>query len=130
MPDMKNPAVLIKAFNKLGWQVVTKAKTRTWGSNSDRNKIYEWVAKNPNDGYDLGIVRDAKGNLTIEGDTSMMGQDVWNCLGTGFEKLKQEYSLENLSAWASQFTDSAFTREATVNGVTEVEIEAEIEIFQ
>lgn len=126
IPDMKNPGTLIKAFDKLGWKVELNTKCRTWHSNPDRNKIYKWVAKNPDrNGYDLGVVQDEKGNLTLEGDTSMMGQDVWNALGKDFQKLKQQYSVQSVLEWAEAQSGTA-TQEILPNGVISMEIEMEV----
>lgn len=126
MPDMKSPEVLTKAFNKLGWKVELNTKARTWSGNSDRDKVYKWVAKNPAQlGYDLGIVQDAKGNLSVEGDTSMMTNDVWAALGTNFTKLKQQYSIENVIDWVDQRNGTA-TQSVIAGGVIEMELEVEV----
>lgn len=126
MPDMKSPEVLTKAFNKLGWKVELNTKCRTWASNPDRNKTYKWVAKNPaQHGYDLAIVQDAKGNMSIEGDTSMMGQDVWGVLGKDFQKLKQQYSVENVLDWVDQRGGTAASS-LIAGGVVEMDLEVEV----
>ena len=126
MPDMKNPGTLVRAFDRLGWKVELDAKCRTWAYNPDRNKTYKWVAKNPaQHGYDLGIVQDAKGNLTIEGDTSMMGNDVWAALGTNFDKLKQQYSALSMIDWVDSHQGTA-TSTVMPNGVIEMELEVEL----
>lgn len=126
MPDMNNPGTLIRAFDKLGWKVELNTKCRTWSYNPDRNKTYKWVAKNPaQHGYDLGIIQDAKGNLTVEGDTSMMGQDVWAALGQDFCKLKQQYSVLSLTDWVNANHGTA-TTEVMPNGVIEMELEVEL----
>ena len=107
---------------------MAQQKCRTWYSNPDRTKVYEWVAKNPlpgDDHYDLGIARQPDGSLVLEGDTSMMGNDVWNVLGKNFEKLQQQYSIQSLLTWASNHMGST-TQTDIGNGVVEMTLDVEV----
>ena len=125
-PDWTSPTALIKAFDALGWKVETNVKCRTWSGNADRNKIYKWVAKNPSQhGYDLGIVQGKDGKLVIEGDTSMMGNDVWSTMGSGFTKLKQEYGVQSVLEWADARNGSA-KQERLANGTIVMEVDVEV----
>ena len=126
---MKNLPSLIRAFESLGWNVRTKSKCRTWSGNRDRTKVYDYVAVNPADGYDLGIVQGPKG-LTLEGDTSMMREDVWDCLGKDFSKLKRQYSIGQAIQWADERQGQhTIVSDNESTGVVEMEIDIEISDF-
>lgn len=126
MPAMNNPGTLVRAFDKLGWKVVMDAHVRTYSA-ADAAVTYKWVALNPEQhGYDLGIVQDPKTKeLTIAGDTSMMGREVWAALGDNFDKLKQQYSVQSVLDWADSQSGSV-TQERLANGVITMEVEVEV----
>jgi hypothetical protein len=122
-PGLKDPALLQKAFENCGWQVVRNSLCRTWMYNEDRTKVYELVANNPHiDGYDVGIVKQENGEYILEGDFSMMGRDVWNALGKDFSKVIQNYSYESIMAWAST-QNGQVSSNVLENGIIEMEIE-------
>lgn len=124
-PMITNVGTLIRAFETLGWKVVNDATIRTW-SLADQKVVYKWVAKNPRDGYDLGIVQDPKTkSVSWAGDTSMMGPDVWAALGDNFCKLKQQYSVQSVLDWADAQSGSV-TQSTLANGVISMEVEVEV----
>lgn len=116
----KDPELLARAFKRCGWNVVKNAKCRAWYT----SKEYPYVAKNPNKhGYDLGFLI-KKDGIELEGDTSMMHEDVWSALGTDFYKVKQAYTLESVSDWAKEH-HGTMTSSVMENGVLEVELEVD-----
>jgi len=118
--DFKDPIVLARAFERLGWKVERDAKIRAWY----QSKKFPYVAVNPNkNGYDWGFAIN-NGKIELEGDTSMMDEQVWKVLGRDFSHLKQAYSLEALSDW-SKVNNGTMIETKAANGIVEVEIEME-----
>lgn len=130
MPQMTNERALCQAFEKLGWKIHKHAHIRTWSSN-DRKKTYDHVARNPGHldrDYDFGIVCQPQGELALEGDTSMMGADVWQSLGgREFSLLKKEYTTASLAEEVSQMGGTMVSQELG-NGTRRVAIELEVEL--
>lgn len=106
---------VLKSFEDLGWKIVKSSKlTRTYSSDPSRNKTFEWVAVNPLvGGYDVGIIQDAKGNITLECDFYSPGK-IAQSLGSEFTELKKKYVLnitqENFESveYEEQFADGSF----------------------
>lgn len=89
--ELNNWTMLEKTLNQLGWVLKQKSKGRTYPSDPDRNKIYDWLAVNPQDGYDVGISLDAEGNVSLHYDP--FGGSVERTLGKGLSSLKRDYVL-------------------------------------
>jgi len=77
---------------KLGWEIKEKSKARTYPSDPDRNKIYDWIAVNPDKGYnayDVGISQNAEGEISLHWDP--YGGSIAKGLGQDFCELKKNY---------------------------------------
>lgn len=93
--QFKDLDALTKAFQSFGWTMVQKGHIRTYSS-SDRAKVYDWVAVNPQQGYDVGINLGVDGQLEVFAD--MYDHSISAQLGGSLGKLKQEYSKTVLEA--------------------------------
>lgn len=93
-PVFKDLDLLREAFKQLNWELKEQQKARTWPSNPEREKVYPYVAINPYaDGYDVGVVPDAKaGRIDLEADLFSPGKVVKE-LGKEFCKLTQRYNI-------------------------------------
>lgn len=94
--EFRHFAPLTAAFATLGWKIVEKAKINTYRGDPAERTIFDYVAKHPNGGYDLGIniKTNAAGEPEIDiiGDT--YGGTIEASLGCDLTKLKMEYAYE------------------------------------
>jgi hypothetical protein len=121
-PNLKDPKVVCRAFEALGWKINTNATRRMWSS-IDETKRFDFVAVNPAvNGWDLGLVVAKDGTVSFEHE-SMTPVD--SIFGTGFSKLKQEFSR-------IQVLDQVEARGGTcqieklANGTLHLDIEVEV----
>lgn len=94
--EMNNWELLQKSFSKLGWAIKQKAKIRTYPYDPGRNTVYDYIAINPVNGYDVGITMEEnkEGETQISLHYDPYDGSVERSLGTKFAKLKKEYVLE------------------------------------
>jgi len=94
--NISNFQLLDKSLENFGWRIVEKTKARTYRNDPARETIYDYVAVNPQDGYDLGI------NL-IDGEYKIYGDfydsSIAQQLGENLDSLKQRYSFELTKAY-------------------------------
>jgi len=89
------------AFERLGWYIEENKACKTYPGDPDREKVYEYVARNPKKGtydYDIGIQTDASEEIGIFGDFYQGSLE--SQLGKNLCKLKQAYSEEVVTAHA------------------------------
>lgn len=109
------------AFESLGWKIEEKTKMHTYPYDSNRNKVYDWVARNPenqSNSYDIGISR-VDGEIDLHCD--FYGGSIARQIGRGFEKLKQRYALKKIQEDAEENDYEVVTKELD-NGAIEVEV--------
>lgn len=115
---------LKKAFEHFGWTITENAKARTYSYDSTANKKYDFVAVNPSqDGsmtFDLGITQAENGELELFGD--MWGGSIAKTLGTGLDKLKQEYAYRVIEQKYAYEGASVF-REVNQDGTQTVNVD-------
>jgi hypothetical protein len=120
-PNLKDPRVVCRAFEALGWKIRRDGTRRMWSS-ADSQKRFDFVAINPEVGYDIGLVIAKDGTVSFEHE-SMTPVD--SIFGTGFSKLKQEFSR-------IQVLDQVEARGGTcqieklANGTLHLDIEVEV----
>jgi hypothetical protein len=123
-----NPGVLIKAFEKLGWNVQQKAHIRTY-SHSEQQIVFPYVAVNPKNGYDIGLTENpVTHEWELNGDFSMdatIRQQLSGPLNQ-FEKLQLQYNFFTLADYANDLggsIDSETLADGTIMGEIEVEVD-------
>jgi hypothetical protein len=80
-----------RALDHFGWKIEENAKARTYPGDSARDTVYPMVAKNPINGYDLGIkFNEISGEIELYGD--FYDGSIAKSLGAQCDHLKQEYS--------------------------------------
>lgn len=83
---------LKEAFQSLGWKIDTNTKINTYPYDPARDRIFQYVARNPvQNGYDVGI--DVK-NGELEVVCDFFGGTVASQLGANLNKLTQEYTYK------------------------------------
>lgn len=93
--QFQNKDALIAAFTKLGWTVVQNQTIRTsqsWDAAGGKI-IYEYVAKNPTGGYDVGFNVDQS---PIDLNCNFDDASIKKQLGDNFSELKKNYHLSLL----------------------------------
>lgn len=80
---------LEKALKSFGWTIQQKSKIRTYHSDPQRDKVYSYIGKNPQSGYDFGFD-------VVDGKVTQIHYDPYDGsierqLGKQFCKLKVEY---------------------------------------
>lgn len=92
--EFKSMKAMRKAFEDLGWSFKENCKmTNTYSSDPSRNKVFELVAINSlRGGYDVGIVQNERGEITLECDFFSAGK-IAQTLGSEFSELKKKYVL-------------------------------------
>jgi hypothetical protein len=96
VPKMKDINILEKAIARVhGWTAKRNATVRSYYNDG---KKFDLVLVNPgkdNFDYDLGVIRNADGTLSFEGDLSMLeNNEHFKLLGKNYQALVQAYSIE------------------------------------
>ena len=107
------------AFEHFGWTIKEKSKARTYPSDPAQNTVYDFVAVNPNNGYDLGITLNGE-EIGIFGD--FYGGSVASTLGNGLDKLKQEYAYRVIESHFA-YNGASVTRAENEDGTQTVDVE-------
>ena len=99
--QLNNWSTLEKTLNQLGWVIKEKSKIRTYPSDPQRNKVYDFIAQNPMKGsaYDVGITVDAEDNVSLHYDP--FDGSVERTLGQQFSTLKREYVMNTTKQYYS-----------------------------
>lgn len=92
--QFKNIENLLNQFKKLGWSITSNEKCRTYPSDPRRDEIHKYVAKNPKNGYDVGIGVDDQGDAYFVCD--FFDHSIEQQLGAQLKNIKQGYSLDQL----------------------------------
>lgn len=106
-----------EAFKKLGWTIKENSKIRTYPYDPDRDKVYPFIAVNPKNGYDLGLVPNDSGQIEVFGD--FFDRSIAEQLGADICKMKQQYACAVIE---DEFLFKGYTVdiEAQENGNLEV----------
>jgi hypothetical protein len=98
------------AFNRLGWQVVESAESRTYGSGK---QSYPFVAVNPDTcGYNVHDIGMSLGPELVELTSDMYGGSIEKSLGNDLGKLKQEFAATVIE---NHFYGAVVSREVLEN---------------
>lgn len=92
--QFKNTENLLSQFVKLGWVIERNTKCVTYPSDPRRNEVHQYVAKNPNKGYDVGINIDENADAYFVCD--FFDPSIERALGKNLSTIKQGYSLDEL----------------------------------
>lgn len=101
--QFKSISALRKAFESLGWTLKENSKIRTYYSDPVRNKVYQTIAVNPRQGYDVGIIETESGEIKLECDFYSPGL-IAATLGNEFNELKKKYIMEVTNEHYEQVT--------------------------
>lgn len=93
--QFKDLDALRKTLAEFGWNLVERGRIRTYSS-SDSSHIYDYVAVNPQQGYDIGVELGENSEIRLLAD--LYDGSITNQLGVGLAKLKQKYSKNVLEA--------------------------------
>lgn len=111
----------MRALEHFGWKTQENSKIRTFGSDPARNKVYDLIAVNPNNGYDLGLVFNRQsGELEVMGD--FFDGSIAKTLGNNLDNLKQEYSccvIEDKLAFEGYVASRQINNDGTVDIIAE-----------
>jgi hypothetical protein len=92
--QFKSLTNLLSQFETLGWKVVQNEKCRTYPSDPRRDEVHQYVAKNPGNGYDVGVNVASDGTATFVCD--FFDHTIEKQLGKNLQKIKQGYALSEL----------------------------------
>jgi hypothetical protein len=107
-----------RALTHFGWKIENDSKINTYPSDPARNEVYPMVAKNPNNGYDIGMkLNETTGEIELYGD--FYDGSISKTLGSNCEALKQEYGccvIEDKLAYEGYVA----TRHVQENGIVDI----------
>lgn len=109
-----------KAFEQFGWTIKENTKIRTYYSDPQKDKIYQYVAFNPKQGYDLGLAIKQDGEIEVYGD--FFDGSIQKSLGSDLCELKKKYSTQVIE---DEFLCKGYSvnYETLANGTVEVVVE-------
>jgi hypothetical protein len=92
--QFKNIENLLNQFKKLGWNIVLNSQCNTYPSDPRKNEYHKYVAKNPENSYDVGIDIDEEGNAYFVCD--FYDRSIERQLGKNLCKVKQGYAVDEI----------------------------------
>ena len=92
--QFKHSENLLNQFVKLGWVIKNNTTCVTYPTDPRKDEVHQYVAKNPNKGYDVGINFDVSGDAYFVCD--FFDGSIERSLGKNLSKVKQGYSLDEL----------------------------------
>lgn len=92
--QFKNIKTLLAQFKAQGWQIQENSKRRTYATDPRREEQSRYVAKNPQQGYDVGIDIAPSGDAYFVCD--FFDRSIEAQLGSNLQKIKQGYALAEI----------------------------------
>ena len=98
--EFKNITNLLDQFKLAGWTILQNTKCNTYPSDPRRDELHRYVAKNPQNGYDVGIDIDAQGMAVFVCD--FFDRSIERQLGRNLQKIKQGYALQEVKDFMAE----------------------------